>query len=111
MSSSDRFHRIESSTQTEEIARLQVSTGEIWGTCGRYGYTITVKAYPGAISERRGVEFTTDIEPEPNAGAPNMARWYYPDTKGVEHRVKDGRDYACIFASVTNFQPSKGGEK
>ena len=57
-----------------------------------------VKAYPGNLPDRRGIEFTTDIDPMPG-GAPNEARWYYELTPGVLLRHED---FACI--TVTGFK-------
>lgn len=106
MDAGSYFYRVENdSTQTKETAILQVKSGEIWGTEGRVNFTPTVKAYPGNIpSSRRGIQFTTDIAPH-DQSAPNWVNWYYPDTPGVQHRHKDGKDYACITAVVENFQP------
>lgn len=98
------FHRRESPTQTCADALLQVSSQEIWGRTPRGGYTPTVKAYAGPIAGKRGVEFLTDIDPQPY-GSPLEARWYLGRTVGVALRVKNGEDFACIAAFVTSYQP------
>lgn len=99
------FHRKEATFQTKADAIEQVNSGEIWGRTPRYGKCPTVQAYPGNIGERRGIEFTTDINPEPG-GSPLEARWYLDDTPGVLERYNaDGEQCACITADVVNYQP------
>jgi hypothetical protein len=102
----DPFHRVENpTTQTRAIAKLQEASREMWGKPARGSAQPSVKAYPGPLSNERGVEFTTDIEPQP-WGAPNEARWYWEWTPGVQLRQKDGDDYACItLTSIKNCQP------
>ncbi len=98
----DLFHRVENpTTQTTEIAKMQEQSREIWGRPARGSGLPSVKAYPGTLPDRRGIEFTTDIEPKPN-GAPNQAQWYLGLTPGVELREHNGEDFACI--SVTSFR-------
>lgn len=101
---SGTFCRWESTTQTARIAVIQVRTGEIWGKTPRGGLYPTVQAYPGGLGGRRGIEFVTGIAPH-SMSAPHEARWYYPLTPGVELRQSGGQDFACIKASVTNYQP------
>ncbi len=102
----DPFHRVENpTTQTKAIAKLQELSREIWGRPARGSGQPSVKAYPGHLPKRRGVEFTTDIEPMPGS-APNEARWYWEWCPGVELRQKDGEDYACIgVTTFNNMQP------
>jgi hypothetical protein len=96
------FHRVENTTtQTKEIAKMQEQSLEIWGRPAMGSGLPSVKAYPGNLPNRRGVEFTTDIEPKPD-GAPNEARWYWEWTSGVQLRQRNGEDFACI--SVTSFR-------
>jgi hypothetical protein len=98
----DSFHRVENpTTQTKAIAKVQEYSREIWGRPARGSALPSVKAYPGTLCNRRGVEFTTDIEPKPDS-APNEARWYLEWTPGVQLRQKNGEDFACI--SVTSFR-------
>jgi hypothetical protein len=99
------FFRLESPTQTPAIAVLQALSGEIWGKTPRYGIEPTVQAYAGRLTARRGIEFTTEIEPHP-IGSPFEARWYLTRTPGVELRRNDEEDYACIKAAVDNHQPA-----
>jgi hypothetical protein len=99
------FCRWESTSQTPVIALLQVASGEIWGDTPRGGLEPTVQAYPWALAPgRRGIEFTTPIGPYP-LSSPFEARWYLTLTPGVILRQKNGRDYACITATVDNRQP------
>lgn len=102
----DAFHRVENTTtQTTAIAKMQELSCEIWGRPARGSGQPSVKAYPGGLPDRRGVEFTTDIEPMPGS-APNEARWYWEWCPGVQLRQKDGVDFACIgVTSFENMQP------
>jgi hypothetical protein len=100
------FHRVENpTTQTKEIAMLQELSDEIWGRPARGSGLPSVKAYPGPLPNRRGVEFTTNIEPMPNS-APNEARWYLNETPGVQLRQQNHEDFACICVkNFRNMQP------
>jgi hypothetical protein len=102
----DPFHRRENgTTQTTTVAKMQEASREIWGLPARGSAKPSVKAYPGKLPNCRGVEFTTDLEPQPGS-APNEARWYWQWTPGVQLRQKGGNDYACIgVTSFTNCQP------
>jgi hypothetical protein len=102
----DPFHRVENpTTQTKEVAEEQEKSQEIWGRPARGSALPSVKAYPGSLPAGRGVEFTTDVDPQPGS-APNEARWYLNWTDGVQLRQKDGNDFACIsVTSFTNMQP------
>jgi hypothetical protein len=65
----------------------------------------TVQAYPGKLfTNARGIEFSTSIAPHPN-GSPLEVRWYLNHTAGVLKRTKDGLEFACVTAAVTNKQP------
>lgn len=99
------FHRVETPNQTATVALLQEQSGEIWGRPARGSGQPSVKAYPGSLSPRRGVEFTTEIDPQPNS-APNEVRWYWQWCDGVELRQVNGEDFACIrWTTFTNKQP------
>jgi hypothetical protein len=98
------FNRVETHIQTATLAILQVNSCEIWGRVSRHGSEPNVKAYAGAlVKNNRGIEFTTPIAPEPDQG-PLHANWYHPSTKGVRLTKKDGEEFACIEANVTNKQ-------
>jgi hypothetical protein len=45
------------------------------------------------------------IDPHQAEASPFEVRWYLNIDAGVEHRYKDGEDFACISAIVTNLQP------
>lgn len=99
------FCRRESPTQTPAIALLQVASGEIWGSTPRGGLEPTVQAYPWRLPDGgRGIEFTTPTRPYPMS-SPLEARWYLTLTPGVMLRQQNGKDYACITATVNNRQP------
>jgi hypothetical protein len=84
------------------------ASSRFWGDLGRHsarGLEPTVQAYPWALAkEQRGIEFTTSIKPYPMS-SPFEARWYLTLTPGVMLRQKNGKDYACITATVDNRQP------
>lgn len=103
---SDKIYcREEATYQTPADAKMQVASGEVWGSKGRYGFEPTVRAYPWPLRAGvRGIQFTTTIAPD-DESSPNMTRWYLTKTPGVQLRVKNGEDFACITAAVENFQP------
>jgi hypothetical protein len=81
------YHRIESPTQTSEDAIQQESSQEIWGKPARGSEMPKVKAYCGPLpTQQRGIEFTTDIDPDPGM-PPGFAFWSGP-REGVA--VKEG---------------------
>ncbi len=100
-----QFNRRESPTQTSATALLQVASGEVWGRTPRNGLGPTVQAYRGKLRNCRGIDFTTMIDPHQAEASPFEVRWYLNIDAGVEHRYKDGEDFACISAIVTNLQP------
>jgi hypothetical protein len=101
------YHRLENErTQTVEDARLQEASGELWGHVPRYGYLDpVVQAYDGPLpQDARGIEFTTDVEPEPNS-APGRADWRGPRPGVV---VED--DTAKIRIRVTKNTQTEADE-
>jgi hypothetical protein len=72
------YHRLVSPSQTIDDIEKQVQSLEIWGRPARNLYQSDipkVKAFIGKLSpNQRGVEFTTDIPPDPNT-PPNWATW------------------------------------
>jgi hypothetical protein len=100
-----QFNRRENNkTQPKSLAPIQVASGEVWGRTPKDGFEPAVQAYAGKLNNRRGIDFTTLIDPHPD-GSPFEVRWYLTITPGVEYRCKDGEDFACIKAVVTNMQP------
>jgi hypothetical protein len=96
------FHRVENPrTQTRAIARLQELSHEVWGRPARGSGLPSVKAYPGILPDRTGIEFDTDVKPRSGC-APNEARWYLELTPGVQLRQENHEDFACI--AVTRFR-------
>jgi hypothetical protein len=91
------YHRLESPTQTPMIAKLQENNMEIWGSPPHNTYQSDipkVKAYEGSLPKGvRGIEFTTDIEPD--SGTPPGKGVCWSDLqKGVKIEEKeDGRIY------------------
>ncbi|MDV2997446.1 MAG: hypothetical protein N4J56_007151 [Chroococcidiopsis sp. SAG 2025] len=100
------YHRIESPTQTPEIAKYQEASQEIWGRPARGSNIPKVKAYVGKLpANARGIEFTTDIEPDPST-PPGYAYWSISQS-GVEVRVNENGEELAILRvlSVENRQP------
>lgn len=90
------YHRRESSTQTEEAARKQEQTGEVWGRARRGGNEPSVKAYRGPLPDgSRGVEFVTSVPPDIGC-PPGRVDWTGP-REGVT--VED--EFAKIKVRVT----------
>lgn len=72
------YYRIESPTQTSEDAKRQEESKEIWGRPARGSDKPKVKAYAGKLpANARGIEFTTDVEPDPST-PPGSAYWSGP---------------------------------
>ncbi len=92
------FHRLESLTQTPEVAQLQEQSGEIWGTTPRWGFEPTVQAYEGPLPEgARGVEFNTEFGP--NRSAPPGQAWWQ---EGPGVRVEgDWAKLSCVITRNT----------
>jgi hypothetical protein len=95
------YYRLESPTQRPEDARLQEKSLEIWGRPARGSDQPKVKAYVGSLpSDKRGVEFTTDVEPDPNT-PPGFAFW-----SGSRDGVIIREDIAILSVlTVVNLQP------
>jgi hypothetical protein len=89
------YHRLDSPTQTPFDAIKQVESQEIWGKTPRTGYLPKVQAYLGSLpSDVRGIEFTTDIEPDP--GCPPRQAFWSGEREGV--RLEDG--FAKIAVTI-----------
>jgi hypothetical protein len=100
------FHRRESPTQSTATAKLQAASGEVWGQPARGSLIPSVKAYRGPLpAGQRGIEFYTQIAPDPASSTPFEVRWYYPQTPGVALCRGNPHDYAVVKAAVTNRQP------
>lgn len=92
------FNRRETDIQTPELAKEQVATGEVWGlTPSNGGMEPTVQAYAGRLRlpHKRGIEFTTDILPHPNA-SPFEVRWYMTKTPGFRGVMKVARSSPAL---------------
>lgn len=105
------YHRRESPTQTPADAALQEASMEIWGSPPQNIYQSDipkVQAYCGPLPTGvRGIEFTTDIEPDPGS-PPGRASWSYdPDhpRTGVRLTEKNEKTYLIIkVLSIANHQ-------
>ncbi|WP_245241934.1 polymorphic toxin-type HINT domain-containing protein [Streptomyces sp. NEAU-H3] len=90
------FHRKVSRTQTDEHARQQQESGELWGGLSRLGGEEAAKAHMGPLPEgARGVEFYTTIRPR--QPFPGYVWWEVGRVPGV--RLEDGFAKIPIFIS------------
>mmetsp|Transcript_5930 Transcript_5930/g.16106 ORF Transcript_5930/g.16106 Transcript_5930/m.16106 type:complete len:135 (+) Transcript_5930:164-568(+) len=81
------FHRLKSPTQSDEVARQQLESGEMWGRPRQFSEIPQVQAYIGKLEDgREGMEFMTSVAPDKGT-APGHARWTGP-RDGV--RVEEG---------------------
>ncbi|HEX8075041.1 MAG TPA: hypothetical protein VF545_08670 [Thermoleophilaceae bacterium] len=91
------YHRRETPDhQTPEVAAQQVRSQEVWGGPPAWGARPRVKAFVGPLpDEYRGIEFATDVEPDPNT-PPTWAYWSRP-----EAGVRIEGDVAKISVRIT----------
>lgn len=69
------FHRLQSPTQSNAVARLQQDSQQVWGRPRRYSDIPQVQAYTGPLPDgAAGVEFYTAVPPDAGT-APGHARW------------------------------------
>jgi HEAT repeat protein len=97
------YHRLESSSQTIEVAKLQEESLEIWGGVSKNysGSKIPiVKAHRGFLPKgSRGIEFTTNIPPDSETRPP-FAYW-----NGNREELTIKGDMAILkVLTVNNFQ-------
>jgi hypothetical protein len=90
------YHRLESPTQSPDIAFVQQLSGTIRGYPALGSHIPKVKAYDGPLPvDARGIEFTTDVAPDSGC-APGWPMWSGP-RDGVRIRTDDrGREFAEI---------------
>lgn len=92
------YHRVGSTSQSDEDAYKMQASGELWGKAPRGSATPQPKAYDGPLPEHEiGIEFWTDAAPRPGS-APGKIRWW-PGDPGV-HLMED-QDFAKIAIEVT----------
>ena len=92
------FHRLESATQSKEVAANQEATRRLGGRPARSSSIPAVKAWRGPLrSGDRGVEFFTTVEPHRTAH-PNWVFWY-ETTPGVTVEIPG--DYVSIPVRLT----------
>lgn len=88
------YHRFISPSQTLEDIEKQVQSLEIWGRPARNLYQSNipkVKAFIGKLPKNQnGIEFTTDIPPDPNT-PPHRVSW-----SGNRPGVKTENGYAKL---------------
>jgi len=90
------YYRLESETQTAQVALKQQQQGEIWGAPAWGSETPKVKAYVGELPDgKNGVEFTTDTPPDRGC-PPGQAFW-----SGPRDGVEVTGNYARIRVTVT----------
>ncbi len=76
------YHPVETSTQTQATAALQVQSMEVWGRARKNGGAFpSIHAYWGPLPKgMNGIEFMTNVPP--THPSPSMAIWvhgYHPD--------------------------------
>lgn len=90
------YHRVESATQSPDVALAQQATGEIQGRAPRLGLFPAVEAFPGPLpAGKRGIEFETDVPPDPGC-PPTRVYW-----RGPRPGVTVEGDVAKISVRVT----------
>ena len=91
------YHRLESPSQSTQVAAQQQQSSQIWGRAARWSDMLSVKAYRGALpGGARGVEFTTTVAPH-SATHPTLVQWYQSDPG-----VQSGPDgYVWIAVRIT----------
>mgnify|MGYP005857639167 CR=1 FL=1 len=90
------FHRLQSPTQSSNVAELQVQSQQIWGKARRGSDIPQVQAYTGPLPEgEKGIEFITSTDPDKDC-PPGQARWTGP-REGVV--IKD--DFCRISVTIT----------
>ena len=89
------YHRVSSTSQSDDDVAKIVASGELWGTVARGGYGPSVKAYIGPLGNQLGIEFLTQV-PHRKSGHPHIADW----REGMMGVTIDG-DYAKIKVQVT----------
>lgn len=98
------FNRQESQSQSPEVALLQQISGQLWGRIPRWGLDQpVVQAYRGPLPEgQRGIEFYTNVPPEPQAHSlPNSADWRGPRDGVTTWTDQNGTDWARIDINMT----------
>jgi hypothetical protein len=92
------YYRLESESQTKEVAAQQSTSGEVWGRTPRGSAWPQVQAYVGHLpADRNGIEFYTDIEPNPG-GKPTEVRW---SGGGPRAGVRTDGEFAKISCVIT----------
>ena len=95
------YYRLKSSTQTNEVAKLQVQSQEIWGKARRGSDIPQVQAYVGELPiGELGIEFTTTTPPDDNV-PPHHVRWTGPRDDGVTIINTNTSDEEYAKKSVT----------
>ena len=93
------YHRRKSPSQTEEDARKQIASQEMWGKESKNtvsGLFPAVKAWHNQLNRESqlGIEFTTEVKPSPS-GHPHFAYWY-----GERDGVTNEDGYAKIRVTI-----------
>jgi hypothetical protein len=94
-------HRIKSSSQTDEVARIQISSQEMWGGPARNSFfsdfpKVKAFTYPEIFDrdQNRGIEFTTPVKPD-SGTRPGLVYW-----SGDRPGVRNEDDWAKIRVQV-----------
>ncbi|MER5619081.1 hypothetical protein [Streptomyces sp. NPDC002215] len=100
------FHRLANpKTQSAEVARSMVESGELWGKAPRQGGNAAAQAWRGPIpadAKPGSLEFYTTVKPKPfGRSLPGQAAWEAEVEAGVNSFVKGNDEWASIPIVVT----------
>ncbi|MFE2669216.1 hypothetical protein [Streptomyces mirabilis] len=103
------FHRLGNpNTQSAEVARSMVQSGELWGRAPRQGGNATAQAWRGPIpkdAKPGSLEFYTTVQPKSyGRSLPGQAAWEAEAEAGVNSFIKDGDEWASIPIIVTEVR-------
>jgi hypothetical protein len=101
------YYRLESPTQTREMAEMVARSRELCGQANRGSQIPSVDAYVGALPDDAiGMEFVSDVPPDPGS-PPGRARWTGPRPGVAVFTDDDGVEWAAIPVEVTQIRARK----
>jgi hypothetical protein len=101
---SNVYHRLESSSQTPEIAKLQENSLEIWGGSSYVSGIPSIRAFRGSLPEgKKGIEFKTDTPPD-DSSFPEMNLVYWSVGRSDVSLSPDGKMAILKILTIENRQ-------
>jgi hypothetical protein len=95
------YHRIKSSSQTDEVARMQIDSQEMWGGPARNSFfsdipKVKAFTFPEIFNRvhMQGIEFTTPVKPD-SCTRPGLVYW-----SGERSGVRNEDGWAKIEVKV-----------